>query len=251
MNHTPRSLRAALAAAFLGATLLAGCGRPPSAPAPQALAPARHAEARHADFAGEPHSADAGRVADWVVASADARGQSFAVIDKLAARLYVFGADGRLVGAAPVLLGAATGDNTFPGVGDKPLSALRPEERTTPAGRFAAEHGTNLRREHVIWIDYGAAVSMHPVLTTNPAEHRIERLASPDAQQHRISSGCVNVPTRFFETVVLPTLAQPHPVIYVLPEVRPLDRVFPGAAAATRTARLEALPSLARPGGTF
>jgi hypothetical protein len=250
MKQTLWSIRAALIAAFVGATLLAGCGRHGQAPAPSPSAQAPAAE-RHADFAGEPHSDVAGRVADWVVASADAHGQSFAVIDKVAARLYVFGSHGRLAGAAPVLLGAATGDDTFPGVGDKPLAALRPEERTTPAGRFAATHGTNLRQEHVLWIDYDAAVSMHPVLTTNPAEHRLERLDSRDPQDHRISSGCVNVPTRFFETVVLPTLAQPHPLIYVLPEVRPLARVFPGAAAATRTAGVDAMPSPLRSGGAL
>ena len=44
---------------------------------------------------------------------------------------------------------------------------MLPEERTTPAGRFVAERGQNLRGEDVVWIDYDAAVLMHRVITTS------------------------------------------------------------------------------------
>jgi hypothetical protein len=232
-------------AALVGAAVLQGCGREHAASPPPVPAAAPAVVERHADFAGQPHSADAARLAEWVVRTDDHRGQAFAIIDKHEARLYVFGNTGRLLGAAPVLLGAAKGDDTVPGIGDKPIPEVKPEERTTPAGRFVAEHGGNLRGEHVIWIDYDAAVSMHPVLTTNPAERRLERLAAPDPEEHRISYGCVNVPTRFFADVVLQALGPvKHPLVYVLPEVRTLAEVFPGLAGGQTTARAAAAPPL-------
>jgi hypothetical protein len=244
MTNQNRAGRFAWTSALLAAALLQACGqREHEQRPPQVVAPA--VVERHADFAQQPHSADVARVADWVVRAGDSHGQPFAVIDKHEARLYVFDVDGKLAGAAPVLLGAAKGDETVPGIGDKPIPEVKPEERTTPAGRFVAEHGTNLRKEHVIWIDYDAAVSMHPVLTTNPAEHRLERLDATDPEQHRISYGCVNVPTQFFADVVLNTLGPvPHPVVYVLPDVRPLVDVFPGLASGSIARADGAAPSV-------
>jgi len=207
------------------AALLAGI-----APQPGAAAPARAASP--SPTAHVQLTPEAQQLVSWVRQSRNNRDQPFAVIDKRHARLYVFGADGRLRGGAPVLLGLAKGDDTVPGIGNKPLSQVKPEERTTPAGRFAAEHGQNMRGEHVIWVDYDAAVSMHPVLTTNPKERRLERLATPTAADNRVSYGCVNVPRAFFSEVLLKTLSTPHPVVYVLPETRPLSRTFAGFPAA-------------------
>ena len=255
MTNESRLGRLAWASALIAAAVLQGCDRhADEGRSPAVVAPRPAVVERHADFAQQPHSIDAGRVADWVVRAGDNHGEPFAVIDKREARLYVFDREGALVGAAPVLLGAAKGDDTVPGIGDKPIPEVKPEERTTPAGRFIAEHGTNLRKEHVIWIDYDAAVSMHPVLTTNPAEHRLERLAATDPEQHRISYGCVNVPTQFFADVVLKTLGTiPNPVVYVLPDVRPLAQVFPGLAQGSSAPgegpppHVQALGSATRP----
>ena len=185
-------------------------------------------------------SRDAYRLVGWVKQSGDNRGAPFAVIDKRYARLLVFDADGRLRGTAPILLGTARGDDSAPGVGDKKLSELKPEELTTPAGRFVAEHGSNTRGEDVIWIDYDAAVSMHRVLTSDPKERRLQRLATPTIADNRISHGCVNVPKAFFENVVLKTLDVPHPIVYVLPETRPLDKQFTALAASGHAAMAHA-----------
>jgi hypothetical protein len=189
-----------------------------------------------ADFGAQAASADVRRVADWALGSGDNAQRPFLIIDKRQARLYVFEAGGRLRGAAPVLLGLARGDDTVPGIGERPLAEVKPHERTTPAGRFQAEIGRNLRGEDVLWVDYDAAVSMHRVLTTNPAERRLQRLASPGVADNRISYGCINVPTAFFEGVLMPvSRAGAAPVVYVLPDKRPLREVFlqmsPGTAA--------------------
>jgi hypothetical protein len=180
--------------------------------------------------------ADVHRVADWVVASADHGQQPFAVVDKAQAMLYVFAPSGRLAGASPILLGLARGDDSLPGIGDKPIATIKPEERTTPAGRFNAEPGKNLGGENIIWVDYDAAVSMHSVRANVASERRLERLKSPDPAEHRISYGCINVPAAFYDSVAWPSLGTAGGMVYVLPETRPLVDVFPalrGAPAAT------------------
>ena len=72
----------------------------------------------------------------------------------------------------------------------------------------------------MVWIDYDAAVSMHRVRPTNPDERRLERLASADADDNRISYGCINVPVAFFESVIWPVMSAARGVVYVLPETK-------------------------------
>ena len=107
-----------------------------------------------------------------------------------------------------------------PGIGDRKLSNVRPEEKTTPAGRFVAALGDNIRGEDVLWVDYNGAVSMHRVITTNPKERRLQRLATPTPLDNRISYGCINVPAKFFENVVRPAFTGTSGIVYVLPETR-------------------------------
>lgn len=153
------------------------------------------------------------------------------IIDKRQAHLWVFDGSGKPQGNAPVLLGVARGDDTAPGIGDKKLSEIKSEERTTPAGRFVAEVGINARGEDVVWVDYDAAVSMHRVLTTNAKEQRARRLETPTPSDNRVSYGCINVPKAFFENVVSATVRGGNSIVYVLPESRPLRSVFSSATA--------------------
>ena len=78
----------------------------------------------------------------------------FIIVDKPKARVLAFDADGHLLGASPALLGLARGDDSVPGIGERPMADIRPEERTTPAGRFAAEMGRNANGEDILWVDY-------------------------------------------------------------------------------------------------
>lgn len=154
-----------------------------------------------------------------IKASQDNAGAPFHVIDKKQARLFAFDADGRLLGTTAVLLGAAIGDHSVPGIGNRPMGQIRPEERTTPAGRFVSEQGKNLKGEDVTWVDYDNAVSLHRVRTGKPAERRLERLATATPDDNRISYGCINVPVAFYERHIRPGPRSKRPaVIYVLPE---------------------------------
>jgi hypothetical protein len=181
---------------------------------------------RVADPGEETASGEVRTMADWIATTNDAADGPFVVVDKQFARLHVFDARARLVASTPILLGGARGDDTVPGIGERPIELVRPEERTTPAGRFVGQRGTNARGEDVVWVDYDSGVSMHRVLTTEPAERRLERLATPTHEDNRISWGCINVPVGFYESQLRPMFATRKAIVYVLPEVRTLAAVF-------------------------
>ena len=184
-------------------------------------APLRMAELGDADA-----STDMRLMANWIAGSGDHADRPFVLIDKRAARLYVFDEQARLLDDTPVLLGLAQGDDTVPGIGDKAIADVLPEERTTPAGRFVGERGLNLGGEDVVWVDYDAAVSMHRVRANNVKERRLQRLASETADDNRISYGCINVPANFFDAHIAPTFARQRAMVYVLPEEKSLQAVF-------------------------
>lgn len=181
---------------------------------------------RQAHFNHGRASNTARRLADWVVNSDDNNNMPFAIVDKVEAKVFVFFADGRLRGSAPALLGLAVGDNAIPGIGNRPLSTIRPAERTTPAGRFEAALDHNLNGKEILWVDYDLAVSIHPVVTSNPKERRLRRLNTTTPLDNRISYGCINVPAKFFADVVRPAFTGTSGIVYVLPETKPLVDVF-------------------------
>ena len=165
-------------------------------------------------------------LAGWVVATGDSQGYPFAIIDKEAAQILVFGGDGRLRGAAPGLFGSAVGDHSAPGVAGLALREIPGRDRTTPAGRFVGGFGPSIDAGRVLWVDYDSAVSIHPTATGVPAERRAERLASPTPDDNRISHGCINVSPKFYERVVSPTFERGG-VFYILPDEEPLAETFP------------------------
>ena len=179
-----------------------------------------------ANFQQEVVSQPSREMADWIVDSSDNRRKPFVIVDKKQAKAFVFDAFGQLLGSAPVLLGLAIGDDSVPGIGQRKLSSIRPEERTTPAGRFVASLDRNLQGEEILWVDYDAAISMHRVVTSNPKERRAQRLDSPSMSDRRISYGCINVPVQFYNTVLSPAFTGTDGIVYVLPETRSARDVF-------------------------
>jgi hypothetical protein len=198
----------------------------PAARAPVARAPVAPPARRLADFHGVKVSRDVRQVANWSFFTGDNAGHSVVILDKKAATAYVFDPAGRLVTQTPVLLGLAIGDGMEPGIGDKPLSQIRDDEKTTPAGRFVAQLGENDKGEDIVWIDYDAALAMHRVVTNVPAERRVQRLASPDPKERRISFGCINLPPSFYDQVLSPTVKKTGAIVYVLPEIETPQQVF-------------------------
>ena len=174
-------------------------------------------------------------LAGWVVASKDSQGYPFAIMDKAAAQVLVFGGDGRLRGAAPALFGSAVGDHTAPGIAGLALRAIPGKDRTTPAGRFVGGFGPSIDAGRVLWVDYDSSTSLHPTATGVASEKRPERLASPSPDDNRITHGCINVSPEFYEKVVRPTFERGG-LFYILPDTKPLAEVFPEFAKSRATA---------------
>lgn len=166
------------------------------------------------------------QLTNWVIASGDSGGVPFIVIDKVAAKVFVFDAQGQPLGTTPALLGITPGDESAPGVGDRELSAIKPEDRTTPAGRFVAKFGTASGNRKVLWVDYATAISLHAVVTTKKKERRLQRLKSPTPEDNRITYGCINIPAPFYAKVVRPLFKKTTGIVYILPETKPLKEVF-------------------------
>ena len=196
---------------------------------------------KRAVFEHERATPDVRQVADWIVHAGDnhageihpGENQSgddiklpFVILDKKDARVYVFNPAGRLLGAAPALLGIGIGDTALPGIGQQELSNIAPRDRVSPAGRFISELGTDSHGEDVLWMDYEGGYAMPRVITSTPKERRAHRLATPTPLDNRISYGCVNIPVKFYEKVVQPAFKGTKGVVYVLPETKPVHKVF-------------------------
>jgi hypothetical protein len=203
-----------------GTAPVSSLARAPALPVPSS------GEAEQADFKDAAPSDDARQLADWILDSNNNWHLPFLIVDKKRATVFAFYANGLLRGTAPVLLGLAIGDDSAPGIGERKLSAIRPGERTTPAGRFVATLDRDLHGVEILWVDYDAAIALHRVITTVPKEHRLQRLASETPLDNRISYGCINVPVRFFDDVVLPAFKGTNGIVYVMPETRSAHDVF-------------------------
>ncbi|MCG2594401.1 hypothetical protein LZ009_16615 [Ramlibacter sp. XY19] len=241
----PALLAAALAAPSFAATPEAAAkADKPAAPAKAAKASAKKTSAKKpqpaakaaakpqkpgplADFGAVTPSADVKHVANWVSYTHNAGNRAFVLVDKKSAQVYVFDPKGKLVSnsTSPVLLGLAPGDAVHP-VGNKPISKLKEEEKNTPAGKFLAQPGKNNHGANIIWIDYKNSLSMHSMHSVSAAERRGDRMATPDPEDNKISNGCINVPPKFYSSVVWPTVRKYGAYVYVLPETRTPQQQF-------------------------
>jgi hypothetical protein len=138
----------------------------------------------------------------------------------------------------PVLIGIAPGDEATPGVGSKKLGEIGPAEKTTPAGRFLAKFGYAAGRQQVLWVDYANSVAIHAIpADAAKSEKRRERMLSPEPDDNRITFGCINVPRAFYGSTLRPLFRKKGGYVYVLPDTRPLQDVFPRLRVHALTAQ--------------
>ncbi len=209
LNLRPGLLGAALTALLLG-------GPAQAAPiTPVAFTP-------EAAPAAAPVSAPAAELLQWIAHTANHQGRPYVVVDKRAARVWVFDAQHRLRASSAALLGLTAGDHEVADIRTRDVRALAKEARITPAGRFVTEPGVNLQGEDVVWLDYEAGLAMHRVRPGLAQASRLKRLAGGVASAQRVSLGCVVLPVAFYERVIQPLLGRQAGVVYVLPEHSPL-----------------------------
>jgi hypothetical protein len=184
-------------------------------------------------------------VVEWVKTSRDNANMYFLVLDKVNAQVYFFHPAGHLLATAPALLGMGKGDRMLvPNAA--PMSAIPPQKRITPAGRFVSRLAIDSHGKELLVLDYDASLSLHPVVKGTPAEHRAQRLASLTAEDNRVSFGCVNVPVAFYSNVVSPLLTNTRGVVYVLPETSTAGQLFgfqPGTPTGPATPASPSTPT--------
>jgi hypothetical protein len=197
--------------------------------APAKSAPAETAPAEASDAEdGTVRSEEATRVADWVAATGDNHALPYAIIDKTNATLLLFDGKGEPLDQVPVLIGIAAGDDATAGVGSKKLAEIGPAEKTTPAGRFLAKFGIPFRKERILWVDYATSVAMHTIPSdAAKKERRRERMLSATPEDNRVTFGCINVPKAFYGKSLRPQFQKKGGYVYVLPDTKPLEEVFP------------------------
>lgn len=196
---------------------------------------------------GQAPSGTARRLADWAAVTNDNGDLPFLIVDKVHARIFAFDASGLFLGSAPILIGLSRGDDSAAGVGELKLAEISADQRITPAGRFLAAFGASMGHGLVFWVDRRDGIALHPVMSVNAGERRLERIQSSDPAQHRISYGCINVPTSFYQKILLTALVQGEAVVYVLPDTKSVDEVFPNfAASASNNRRGDQLSSAER-----
>lgn len=199
--------------------------------------PTEGSSSENKDFKQHPLPPEVKSVANWAVESRDngrnSRRLPFAIIDKVNAKVFVFDANGRLLGGAPALLGIGRGDHYDSDTGSQKMGSIKPEDRNTPAGRFNVSLQRDIKGKEVLLIDYEAAIALHPVVQGTPAERRAERLNSATAEDNRISYGCINVPVQFYQKVVSPAFTKTNGVVYILPEKSSVPKFFGFPAEAS------------------
>ena len=167
----------------------------------------------------------------WVQASKDNGSLPFIVVDKANAKVYAFNSFAQLKATAPILLGMGIGDKVMVSP-DAPMSAIPPEKRITPAGRYVSKLALEPSGKLILSIDALNLISMHIVAKGTPAQRRYERLASVTSSDNRVSFGCINVPPAFFKDVVAPDFRPAKGIVYILPEKTTAGQLFGFAPAA-------------------
>ena len=99
-----------------------------------------------------PVSHAAAELLSWIAQTGNHAGAPYVVVDKRQARVWVFDAQHRLLGASPALLGLTVGDREVADITRRDVTRLSKDARITPAGRFASEPGVNLQGEDVVWL---------------------------------------------------------------------------------------------------
>lgn len=148
-----------------------------------------------------------------IVSQNDNQGKQFIIADKQAGTLTLYTPQGQEITSTPALFGKVVGDSTK-------------TNNATPSGRFDL---TFVDGKNIDGKGYGSSaqalsvngklqennagnVAIHRVL---PIENRKAKLASETATDNRVSHGCINVPSTFYDTHLD---RKQDTVVYVMPE---------------------------------
>lgn len=160
-------------------------------------------------------SRPASAVNSWVQQSKDNAGRPYIIADKQSGEIHIVGADGQVKATAPALYGRKMGDGMS--IGETPAGIFTIHQEAAPAS-----YGGDLQQ--FATAPDGDVYAIHRVLTNNKQD-RPGRLASPTAEDNRISLGCINIPADLYNKYLSGKF---DGKLYVLPDQRSLGDVFKG-----------------------
>ena len=160
-------------------------------------------------------SRPASAVNSWVQQSKDNAGRPYIIADKQSGEIHIVGADGTVKATAPALYGRKMGDGMT--IGETPAGIFTIHQEAAPAS-----YGGDLQQ--FATAPDGDVYAIHRVLTNNKQD-RPGRLASPTAEDNRISLGCINIPADLYNKYLSGKF---DGKLYVLPDQRSLGDVFKG-----------------------
>lgn len=169
----------------------------------------------------------ASTVNSWVQESKDNAGRPYIIADKAAGEIHIVGADGRVKATAPALYGKKLGDGMT--LGETPAGIFTVHQEAAPSS-----YGGDLQQ--FATAPNGDIYAIHRVLTTNPKQNRLGRLASPTADDNRVSLGCINIPADLYNKYLSGNF---NGKLYVLPDQRSLGDVFKGVDQQRAQANLK------------
>jgi hypothetical protein len=126
---------------------------------------------------------------EWIVKNKDNNDAPFAIADKNNGSIMFFNKNGHLVSSVPALFGRKKGDD---------IITTGEVSHRTPAGRFdvkrydSEDYGPSLRFDRVGTNNFLIHRIPSKSITATP-EQRRKALKSQDAQDNRITSGCINL----------------------------------------------------------
>lgn len=144
--------------------------------------------------------------------------RGFIIADKKNGKIHFFYSSGQHMASDAALYGKDVGDK-FQG------DSLKGGKKITPAGKFTlkatkdSEYAGGWRLDLAETSFDGGVIAIHPAWLGNTKEKRLERLASEDAKDNRVSYGCINTTHELFLNKVKPQLGEfDGGMIFVVPD---------------------------------
>ena len=143
---------------------------------------------------------------------------SYVIVDKPSATLSIIGADKKLIGQMPVLLGQTRGET--PNMSDPESDTA--VQATTPAGKYtllrlAGEEDLITYKGKVFSLCGSDALALH--ITYPPEkEKRTEALNTPTSEDNRMSWGCINIDEKMWAKYIEGKIKDRGAYVFITPD---------------------------------
>ena len=173
---------------------------------------------------------DANAAHQYIQQNRDNANKPYIIADKKGGAVHLFDAQGNLLATTPALFGKNISDTTRAGA--TPAGKFTIKYASTPAEGYGGTVQALANSSGQLVQSSIGTVSIHRTYTMDRAENRPARLASKSVTDNRISNGCINVPSSFYNAH-LDSVFDGY--VYVLPETKPSPYRPRGAQAPAAT----------------